>query len=203
MHFSIIRHMRFARLFLTASIVLIVAACAQGSDQPEDTSSPASPAPPPTASEVLDSFLTVTEYGIGRLRAGMTIAEATPVVRGLLAIPEGADTAGCAYLEWHDGPGGVSVMIERGRIARVDIDSATVATAAGARVGDSEERIQQLYAGRVTVGPHKYTDGHYLTVVPTDPADSAFRLIFETANGRVVRYRAGRRPAVEYVERCG
>ncbi|HEY5546384.1 MAG TPA: hypothetical protein VIK50_10050 [Gemmatimonadaceae bacterium] len=69
-------------------------------------------------------------------------------------------------------------------------------------MGDSEERIQSLYSGHVTVGPHKYTDGHYLAVVPTDPADSAFRIIFETENGRVVRYLAGRRPPVEYVERC-
>lgn len=151
----------------------------------------------------MDSLFTVTEHGIGRLRVEMTIAEATSVVQGLLVIPEGADTAQCAYLEWHDGPVGVGVMVERGRIARVDIDSAAVATSAGARVGDSEERIWSLYAGRVTVSPHKYTDGHYLTVVPADPADSAFRIIFETEHDRVVRYRAGQRPAVEYVERCG
>ena len=177
-------------------------ACAERSDQQRDTSALAS-RPPAGGRATLDSLFTVTEHGIGRLRVEMTIAEATPVVQGLLVIPEGADTAQCAYLEWHDGPVGVGVMVERGRIARVDVDSATVATAAGARVGDSEERIQSLYAGRVTVSPDKYTDGHYLTVMPADPADSAFRIIFETEHDRVVRYRAGRRPAVEYVERCG
>jgi hypothetical protein len=194
--------MRFAWPIAVASMVLIAVGCVQGSDQPEDTGAPAS-RPTPTNSDARDAWRIVTEHGIGRLRAGMTIVEGNRVIPGLLALSEGADTVGCAYLEWHDGPVGISVMIEDGRIARIDVDSATVATAAGARVGDSEEKIQNLYAGRVTVSQHKYTEGHYLTVVPADPANSASRIIFETENGRVVRYRAGRRPPVEYVERCG
>jgi hypothetical protein len=94
-------------------------------------------------------------------------------------------------------------MIERNEVVRVDVDSGSVETSAGARIGDTEDRIKSLYAGRITVGPHKYTDGHYLTVVPADKADSAFRLIFETDGNRVTRYRSGKRPQVEYVERCG
>ena len=194
--------MRFTWPILVASIVFIAVGCVQRSEQPKDNGAPAS-RPTPTNSDARDASRIVTEHGIGRLRAGMTIVEGNRVIPGLLALPEGADTLGCAYLEWHDGPVGVSVMIEDGRIARIDVDSATVATAAGARVGDREERIQNLYAGRVTASRHKYTEGHYLTVVPADPADSVFRIIFEAENGRVVRYRAGRRPSVEYVERCG
>ena len=91
-------------------------------------------------------------------------------------------------------------MVDEGRIARVEIDSAGIATAAGARVGDTEERIRSLYPGRVTVTPHKYEDGHYLTVNAAD--DSSFAIVFETSKGRVTRYRAGRRPAVELVEGC-
>ena len=37
-----------------------------------------------------------------------------------------------------------------------------------------------VYAGRVTASPHKYTAGEYLTVVPAQPADREFRLVFET-----------------------
>ena len=33
--------------------------------------------------------------------------------------------------------------------------------------------------------------------------DSSFAIVFATSKGRVTRYRAGRRPAVEYVEGCG
>jgi hypothetical protein len=88
--------------------------------------------------------------------------------------------------------------------ARVEVDSgATIATAAGARIGDGEERVRSLYPGRVAMTPHKYVAGHhYLTVTPA-AADSAYRLVFETDGQRVTRYRAGRRPAVEYVEGCG
>ena len=93
-------------------------------------------------------------------------------------------------------------MIDGGRIARVDVDSAGIATAAGARIGDSEARIERLYAGRVRTTPHKYEEGgRYLTVDAAD--DSSFAIVFETSKGRVTRYRAGRRPAVEYVEGCG
>lgn len=69
-------------------------------------------------------------------------------------------------------------------------------------IGDSEERIKSLYPNRVAVSPHKYTDGHYLTVTPAEKADSAYRIIFETDGKKVVHYRAGVRPQVEYVEGC-
>jgi hypothetical protein len=93
-------------------------------------------------------------------------------------------------------------MAVGGQIARVEVTDSTVATAAGARVGDSEARINQLYAGRVQTGPHKYTNGHYLTVRRGTGADSAYRLVFETDGRRVTRYRGGRMPEVEWVEGC-
>jgi hypothetical protein len=104
---SAVRYIRFTWPILVASIALIAVGCAQGSDQSEDTGAPAS-RPTPANSDARDASRIVTEHGIGRLRAGVTIL-----------------------------------------------------------------------------------------------ADSAFRIIFEAENGRVVRYRAGRRPPVVYVERCG
>ena len=145
---------------------------------------------------------TVTEHGIGPLRAGMTFAEADAALGGALLVPVGVDTTGCDYLVWDGGPSGVHVMFDQHHVARVDVDTASIATAAGARVGDDEARIKRLYPGQVTVTPHKYEDGHYLTVTPQAPADKGYRLIFETAGGRVTRYRAGVLPSVEYVEGC-
>ena len=142
----------------------------------------------------------VTEHGLGPLRTGMTIAEATTALGGALVVPAEYDTTLCDYAKWRGAPPGVHVMIDQGRIARVEVDSAGVATAAGARIGDSEERIKSLYPGRVTVTPHKYEDGHYLTV--NGVGDSSVAIVFETSKGRVTKYRAGRRPAVEYVEGC-
>lgn len=88
-------------------------------------------------------------------------------------------------------------------IERVDVDSAGVLTAEGAGVGDAEANVIALYRGRVSVQPHKYTGprGHYLIVTST--GDTLHRIVFETDGQRVVNYRAGRRPAVDYVEGCG
>jgi hypothetical protein len=196
-------------------LIAALVACAGGSDRAPATDSGVAtsrgatdsggaPARAPTteasATEVVNDS-TVTAHGLGKLRAGMTLADARQALGDALVVPKGTDTTGCAYVTWRRGPARSRVMIDEGRIARVEIDSANVATAAGARVGDSEERVEQLYPGRVSVTPHKYVDGgHYLTV--NAPDDSSYAIVFETEKGKVTRYRAGRRPAVGFVEGC-
>ncbi|MCC6770303.1 MAG: hypothetical protein IT360_03740 [Gemmatimonadaceae bacterium] len=145
---------------------------------------------------------TVTESGIGPLRAGMDLASAVAAVPGTLSAAAGVPDMECQYATWSDAPQGVRVMIVAGVVERVEIHDPSIATAAGARVGDAVERIETLYAGRVRRTPHKYTDGSYLTVVAVPPADTLHRLVFETDGTRVTTYRAGRIPAVEYVEGC-
>lgn len=93
-------------------------------------------------------------------------------------------------------------MVEAGRIARVDVDTTGVRTAAGVGVGDTEDQLKRLYRDQLSVTPQKYTEGHYLTVTP-NAADSTYAIVFETTDGKVRRFRAGRRPQVEYVEGCG
>jgi hypothetical protein len=172
----------------------------------ESSAAPASPpstsTPPSSPRQQPSPVVTVTEHGIGALRVGMTFDEASTALGGALRVPVGVDTTGCDYLVWSGGPSGVQVMFDEHRIARIDVDTASIATAAGARIGDAEARIKRLYPGRVKVTPHKYEDGHYLTMTPAAPADRQFRIIFETARGRVTRYRAGLMPSVEYVEGC-
>ena len=97
----------------------------------------------------------------------------------------------------------MGVLAEQGYIARVDVDSGSVATESGARIGDGEARVRELYGDRVTEMPHKYVSGgKYLVVTPAS-GDTALRLVFETEGGRVARFRGGRMPQVMYVERCG
>lgn len=90
-------------------------------------------------------------------------------------------------------------MVTSGQIARIDIQDDSIATDAGARVGDNEERIKALYPDRIEVQPHKYSTGHYLIVTP-QAGES--RIIFETDGTTVTRYRAGKLPEVEWVEGC-
>jgi hypothetical protein len=100
---------------------------------------------------------------------------------------------GCDQPSPKSFPSGTSLMLLR--------DSQRAPTY-GAGVGDSEARVLALYQGRIRVEPHKYTgpEGHYLVV--SRPADTLYLIIFETDGKRVERYRAGRRPAVEFVEGC-
>lgn len=118
--------------------------------------------------------------------------------------PPTAASSDCAYVRPGAAPAGVSVMLVGGRVARIDVDGAGVRTEEGAGVGDTEAKVTELYAARVTTTPHKYLAGaHYLTVAPASPSDTLHRMVFETESERVTRFRVGRRPEVEWVERCG
>jgi hypothetical protein len=143
----------------------------------------------------------VTPDGIGAIRVGMTADE---LRRAVGDVPGANPTADCSYVRPSSAPAGVSVMLAHGQVARVDIDSAGVRSDAGVAVGDSAAKVADVYATRMTATPHKYIPGaQYLTVRSASPADSTRRMVFETENGRVTRFRTGRVPEVEWVERCG
>jgi hypothetical protein len=146
--------------------------------------------------------MVVTPAGIGSLRAGMSITDAGAALGASLDRPTGGDSLSCSYVTWPGAPEGVALMIEGGKVVRVDVTAPAVATLEGAKVGDAEARIDALYAGRLTKGPHKYTAGKYLTVAPATAADSGMRVIFEVDSGVVTRYRSGQMPHVAYVEGC-
>ena len=133
----------------------------------------------------------------------MTLEQARQALGAAAALPIPADSA-CGFVTPAGWSPDVSLMVVEGRIARVDVSDTSFATDLGARVGDDATRIEQLYAGRVRVQPHKYTSGRYLIVPLAAGRDSTLRLVFETDSaGRVTTFRGGRLPEVEWVERCG
>jgi hypothetical protein len=145
-----------------------------------------------------DTAWIVSPEGVGPVRIGMSAAEAVAALGVPRDIIRPDD---CQYIGVRALRRNVDVMVERDTVVRVDVRDSTVATAAGARVGDSEARVRALYPSLRTM-PHKYTSGgRYLIVTPG--ADTTRQLIFETDGQRVTTYRAGRLPQVAYVERCG
>jgi hypothetical protein len=146
---------------------------------------------------------TVSPSGLGGIQAGMSRSD---LLSAIGAPPQkGTDSlTACEYAGIPESPlsGAVAVMLVNDTVVRVDIDSASVATRWGDRVGDAEDSVMARHAGHVRVEPHKYTGprGHYLIITAAE--DSAHRLIFETDGQRVTRYRAGRRPEVDWVEGC-
>lgn len=144
----------------------------------------------------------LTEFGIGPVRVGMTLAEVAGVTSAGIRLVD-TDSTACSYLSWRDGPKGVLIMAEGGRVVRIDVRNPAIATPEGIKIGSSEAEVQARYPGQVEVQPHKYTDGHYLVVTPRNAADSDLRIVFETDGKKVETFRGGRVPQVLYVEGCG
>jgi hypothetical protein len=182
-------------LFTSISLCL-AAACGRAERRADTVRSDATPA----VGESRAAWV-VTPRGLGPLQVGMSRSQAETIVGGSLDIGGNSAWKACGYTPSERLPSGVRIMVEDGTIARIDVRAGNVATAEGARIGDSEDRIRQLYGSRMATSPHKYTNGHYLTIAAVG-ADSAFRIVFETDGARVTQYRAGRLPSVAYVEGC-
>ena len=170
---------------------LVLASCRADAPPPADPAPPPAPAPEPAWA--------VSPTGYGPIRVGWTVAELNAALNENLR-PAYQASDECDYVHPASAPRRVNLMVVKDTVVRIDVDTTGVLTDKGAGVGDSEQRISELY-GPVKVEFHKYRPGGHNLIV-TDPADSTLRIIFETDSGRVVRYRAGRRPPVDYVEGC-
>ena len=194
------------RQYSIALIAILSLACSRNEGAPTDSAATAAtPTPPDSATSTgagaSASGWTVTTAGIGAVRVNMSAAELRQAA-GDFTAPAASEA--CSYVRPASLPAGVSVMLANGRTARIDVDSTGVRTDAGISVGDSSAAVLRAYAGRVTTTPHKYVPGgEYITVRSASPTDSALRIVFESEAGRVTRYRTGRVPEVEWVERCG
>jgi hypothetical protein len=138
---------------------------------------------------------------LGRFRSGITLAQFNSEL-GEHLVPSYEISTTCDHVDPASFPDGVIVMIENDSVARFDVQNPAVRTREGAGVGDLEADVLRIYGSAITVSAHAYTgpDGHYLTVTP--PGDTLHRIIFETDGQKVLHIRAGKRPAVDYVEGC-
>lgn len=198
--------MRTATAIRTAAgFLLTIAACRSEMpklDQVSPDSATVSNALPEAASTTVPDISTwkLSPKGLGPLHAGMSVAQVRTIIPRLDA-PADLGTAECTYARSSSLPPGAVLMFAKGALVRVDILSGRVQTDLGARLGDTEDQVEMLYGSSIKTSPHKYTDGHYLTFAES-AADTAFRIVFETDGSRVLRYRSGRMPEVEWVEGC-
>ncbi|HEX8243794.1 MAG TPA: hypothetical protein VF541_09870 [Longimicrobium sp.] len=195
-------------LAISTLLVAAVAGCARDAGDGDAAAAPPSPPvtatdPAPTAAPADTAGVWVLdEHGVGPVRVGMRVAQADTATPGGLDRTTNLEPE-CDVLQPKHGLSGLSFMVADARVVRVEArDSARVATRAGARLGDSEARIRQLYPA-ARVEPHKYDDrGHYIIVIPGAPADTLYRIVFETDGSVVKEMRGGLWPPVEYVEGC-
>jgi hypothetical protein len=198
------RHVR--RALYAVTIAMATGGCRAADKGPADSSSAAA-APhadtTPSPRATITTTWAVTDSGAGVLRIGMTRDQLALDLHATPPRHTRADS-GCAYLAVAGIPPGMRTMWVAATLARIDIGAASLPTDRGAKIGDMQARIEQLYRGRVAAMPAKYDPrGKYLVVRPIPPADSSRRIVFETdSTTRVTRYRVGREPEVEWVEGC-
>jgi hypothetical protein len=191
------RSLRSSCVLLTLFAVLAAGACNREADKAVKGRNG-----PNGAAHDSVSDLALNEDGLGQIQVGMQLDEA--VSMGLLnENPTMKKECDFVFPAVGAGiPDGVSVMVVKGKIARIDVDTGSVTTEDGAKVGDTEDRIRSIYNGYVTVEPAKYIEGgHYMTVMG-DSSSVGKAIVFETDGKRVTSFRAGRLPEVKWVEGC-
>jgi hypothetical protein len=138
----------------------------------------------------------------GPVRYGMSVDELETATGRELVATEGRDAEACDVVGLQVDGQPLRAMVVGNTVVRVDITESGIETFAGAGVGDSPQYVMARHPG-VEATPHRYTDGQYLTVAGPSGSGPEVRMIFETLNGAVTRYRVGRMPEVAWVESCG
>ena len=139
----------------------------------------------------------ISPDGVEGVRVGASLAG----VRGKLAsegrygsrVPDW-DAAACEIYPTSDGR--ADVMVESGRVTRVEANDRRLMTAEGAFVGATEAQLRAAYGARLKRQANPYAGEDFL--VWTGPERG---LLFNVYEGKVTEIRAGG-PAIRYVEGC-
>ncbi len=209
---------------LTAALAISIVADRDGGStivaQPAPLSTPSStvppasvtdvvpePAPPP-APERLSESSRLRLDGIGPVMVGMTLDEASAAAGMPLRTVPNSDlvgTGGCAYARPEGGPTGLSFMVLKGRIARIDVGgNSAIRTLSDIGPGSTEAEVQATYPGRISAQPNPYSGhrgGRDLLYQP-DEGSRHLGLLFQTDGGRVGSFRSGLHGAVMAPEGC-
>lgn len=147
---------------------------------------------------------TVSVAGLGPIRLGMTIDEASEAAAVDFAIAPGDQAEVCQYYLPGGGIEGLGLMAIEGRIIRIDIwPGSAITTVSGIQIGATEAEVKAEYPGQIEELPHAYSDGKYLTYTASEDGRNLYRIVFETSpDGKVTQYRTGQFPAVTWVEGC-
>lgn len=141
----------------------------------------------------------ITTAGWGAVHVGMSSTDSRLAQLRFEPVPAASGLEHCHYIQSVDVPD-LRVMIEAGKVVRVETQHGRYSTPSGVRVGDSEESARKVYGQRAVARPHKYVQGALYLIVYA--ADRGAAVVLEIINGRVLSLRGGLVPAVEYVEGC-
>jgi hypothetical protein len=135
--------------------------------------------------------------GVGPLALGMRFDEANLLLGGTLQ-RELPGSEECYYASIGQHPG-LLVMFADGVLRRVDVMRDGPPTAEGVAVGDPAKRVLEVYPKAAST-PNAYDDRERYLTVRSPNGELALR--FETLDGRVGSFYAGRFKEVQYIEGC-
>lgn len=142
----------------------------------------------------------------GPIRIGMTLPEVRKAIGDstALLVNEHSLDRDCAYLTTSAVPDGISVMFNKGRVVRIDVDKAGLRTKSGVTIGDPESRLTSLYPKDLRTEPHFYDAeyGHHVTYAPQTGPNRGYGIRFDTHRGRIESIFAGSVTALPRVEGC-
>ncbi len=164
--------------------------------EPLDTLAPIEGLGVPT----LNASSSVSTVGIDRVMFGMTLHDAqvaagsrftpiTPVGHCFLVVPEA-------------GQAGLTFWVVSGTVERVDVDTRTITTRSGAGIGDTEDRIREMFGERIHTTTLPDGSGNLLAYIPKDVADATYRVMFLSNGLQITRMWAGRLPWAEELGGC-
>ena len=148
----------------------------------------------------LNAASSVSTVGIDRVMFGMTLHDAqvaagsqftpiTPVGHCFLVVPEA-------------GQAGLTFWVVAGTVERVDVDTRTITTRSGAGIGDTEDRIREMFGERIHTTTLPDGSGNLLAYIPKDVADATYRVMFLSNGLQITRMWAGRLPWAEELGGC-
>lgn len=149
---------------------------------------------------------TLTVEGLGPIRVGDTLIDIAAALGQPVQQPNEVELAvangTCFHVRVPGSPGlllqlfgaelgSTSETVAGARVGVVIFRDESFATMSGVRVGDAEQKVRDVYVGRVADVPHKYDAGHDLDVVVDEAADHVRVVRFVIADGAVSEIRAG------------
>ncbi|HEV2759042.1 MAG TPA: hypothetical protein VGV86_05685, partial [Acidimicrobiales bacterium] len=167
------------------------------------------PPPATTLPERLSADSRLRLDGVGPVRVGMTLKEASAAAGVPIRLLETPSDPGCRYAapDRASGTGDeLGFMVVDGKIVRIDVGIMgpdRIRTVSGVGKGSTEAEVLATYPGRIRVQPHPYTpNGRYLVYVPSDAGLRHLSMIFETVDGEVRSFRSGFAEQVSWKEGC-
>jgi hypothetical protein len=147
---------------------------------------------------------TLTPEGLGKVRIGMTVSQAEKALGAKLA-GEGDTSEACRYVHRAGGADpGVSIMVESGRITRIDVEppaagkAAGVTTAGGIGLGASLDEVKRVYGAVKLEGSDSEPDTKLVHV----EASKRGGTVLEIRDGKVTSFRSGLKGPIDYSEGC-